>query len=377
MVGESALSQVMRTLKELAYWLLVLSGLCWVATRLNRRKLLVLLYHGVDSGSLDPLMNFDGLHVRRERFEQQMNYLAAHYRVVPLDQLLDGRPGPDRGKPLAAITADDGYSNLYHHAYPVLKRLSLPATVFVITDYLQSGRARWWDRMRAMVAATRIPAVRVPLGGTPRWLPLGTVAEKQAALRAVARELQSLPPGRREALLARLAADLRVEGLALATPRSLGADQLREMASDGISIGSHGHSHDSFLHLNRAQLLAELAESKRVLESVMERPVPWLAYPYGDFSPEVAAAAAEAGYRGACTTIEQLNNGIPDPFAVRRMGVDDNMTLAHFIVATSGLRDFLKELRRACRFWRARFALGAPGWLERRRAAYVRDRGQA
>ena len=371
------MSQVMRTLKELAYWLLVLSGLCWVATRLNRRKLLVLLYHGVDSGSLDPLMNFDGLHVRRERFEQQMNYLAAHYRVVPLDQLLDGRPGPDRGKPLAAITADDGYSNLYHHAYPVLKRLSLPATVFVITDYLQSGRARWWDRMRAMVAATRIPAVRVPLGGTPRWLPLGTVAEKQAALRAVARELQSLPPGRREALLARLAADLRVEGLAPATPRSLGADQLREMASDGISIGSHGHSHDSFLHLNRAQLLAELAESKRVLESVMERPVPWLAYPYGDFSPEVAAAAAEAGYRGACTTIEQLNNGIPDPFAVRRMGVDDNMTLAHFIVATSGLRDFLKELRRACRFWRARFALGAPGWLERRRAAYVRDRGQA
>jgi len=124
-------------------------------------------------------------------------------------------------------------------------------------------------------------------------------------------------------------------------------------------------------------LLAELAESKRVLESVMERPVPWLAYPYGDFSPEVAAAAAESGYRGACTTIEQLNNGIPDPFAVRRMGVDDNMTLAHFIVATSGLRDFLKELRRACRFWRARFALGAPGWLERRRAAYVRDRGQA
>ena len=376
MVGESALSQVMRTLKELAYWLLVLSGLCWVATRLNRRKLLVLLYHGVDSGSLDPLMNFDGLHVRRERFEQQMNYLAAHYRVVPLDQLLDGRPGPDRGKPLAAITADDGYSNLYHHAYPVLKRLSLPATVFVITDYLQSGRARWWDRMRAMVAATRIPAVRVPLGGTPRWLPLGTVAEKQAALRAVARELQSLPPGRREALLARLAVDLRVGGLAPATPRSLDADQLRKMASDGISIGSHGHSHDSFLHLSRAQLLAELTESKRVLESVIQRPVHWLAYPYGDFSSDVAAAAREAGYRGALTTIERLNDGIPDTFAVRRIGVDDNMTLAHFIVAISGLRDFLKGMLGACRVWRPLFARIAADWPKRRQEAYVRDRGQ-
>src|SRR5439155_371854 len=148
-------------------------------------------------------------------------YLFVYLGILAVRGALDGRSGGSGGKPLAAITGDDGYSNLYDYAYPVLRRLSLPATVFVITEFLLSGRARWWDRMRAMVAATRIPAVRVPLAGTPRWLPLGTVAEKQAALRAVARELQSLPPGRREALLARLAADLRVEGLAPATPRSL------------------------------------------------------------------------------------------------------------------------------------------------------------
>src|SRR5207247_5900462 len=124
-----------------------------------------------------------------------------------------------------------------------------------------------------------------------------------AAPRWVARGLHGVPPWRGGALLARLHADLSVERLAQGTRRSLDADQLRKMASDGISIGSHGHSHDSFLHLSRAQLLAELTESKRVLESVIQRPVHWLAYPYGDFSSDVAAAAREAGYRGALTTI--------------------------------------------------------------------------
>jgi len=364
-----------RMLKEIAYWVLMLSGLAWVAARLNRRKALVLLYHGVDAGTLHPVMNFDGLHVRRERFERQMRHLAAHYHVVTLDALLNSGAGA-AGKPLAAITFDDGYRNLHRHAYPELKRLALPATIFVISDYLQYGRARWWDRMRAMVAATQLPAVRVPIQGTARWFRLATVDDKRATLRVLARELQGLPPQQREALLSRLAADLGVEEHKLQTSRPLSANQLREMAKDGISVGGHGRSHDSFLHLSREQLLAELTDSKRVLESVMQRPVHWLAFPYGDFSPEVMKVVIEAGYRGAVTTIEGLNDGIPNRFAIRRIGVDDNMTLAHFIVTVSGLRDFLKGVLRACRCWRSPFASMAPGWPERRHAAYVRDRGE-
>ncbi len=366
----------MRILKEIVYWLLVLSGLSWIATRFNREKILVLLYHGVDAGALNPVLNFDGLHVRVEHFERQMRYLAAHYRVVTLDQLLGGTLDAGERKPLAAITFDDGYRNLYRHAYPVLRRLGLPAAVFVISDFLQYGRAPWWDRLRAMVASTRRPGVRVLTWGTERWLPLVTVAHKQAALRALVPALQGLPPQQREALLAGLAEELGVEERELKTYRSLCANHLREMARDGISAGAHGRSHDSFLHLSRESLLVELTESKRVLESVTRRPVHWLAYPYGDFSHEAVEAGIEAGYRGALTTKEGLNDGIPDPYAVRRIGVDDTTTLPHFIVAVSGLRDVLKALLTVCRRWRSPVPLSAAGRPERRSAAYVRDCGE-
>src|SRR2546428_5015145 len=135
-----------RMLKEIAYWVLILSGLSWVAARPNRRKALVLLYHVVDAGTLHPVMNFDGLHVRRDLFERQMRHLAAHYHVVTLDALLNSGAGA-AGNPLAAITFDDGYRNLHRHAYPELKRLALPGTILVISHYLQYSPARWSEPM--------------------------------------------------------------------------------------------------------------------------------------------------------------------------------------------------------------------------------------
>ena len=37
-----------------------------------------------------------------------------------------------------AITFDDGFENNYVNAWPVLKELNLPATIFVATKYLDS-----------------------------------------------------------------------------------------------------------------------------------------------------------------------------------------------------------------------------------------------
>lgn len=333
-------------LKEFGYWLVVALGVPWVVARLNRRKVLVLEYHDVYAGSLNAVLNFDGLHVQRQRFASQMHYLAAHYNVIPLDRLCAIQTDLRSRKPLAAITIDDGYKNTYRHAYPILKELDLPAKVFVVSDFCLHGRGMWWDRLRAMIATTRRRDILASLRGEARRLPLVTEQDKLAAVRQLSPQLHSMPPDRREALLDRLAADLNVENRVLPACEALTADDLRHMMQGGISLGSHGCSHDSFLHLSAAELVAELTESKQVLESITGCPVTWLAYPYGEFSSAARQAAIETGYQAAVTTVEGLNDGLPDPYAIRRIGVDDNMSQAHFIVAVSGLRDLLKSLFR-------------------------------
>src|SRR2546422_2137627 len=334
----------MRMLKEIAYRCFVHTGLTWVAARLNRKKAVVLEYHGVYAGELDPVPNFDGLHVHVERFAQQLRYLAAHYDVVPLDELLESPVGSGRGKPLAAITLDDGYKNVHRDAYPVLRSLGLPATVFVVTDFLLHGRIFWWDRLRALVAATTRSTVRVHIPGAPQWLPLVTVQHRQATLRQLTRILRGMPSGPREDLISRLAADLAVEERETPSCAPMSVDELREMTAGGISVGSHGCSHDSFLHMGGEDLRRELIESKRVLELVTDRPITWLCYPYGDFSPTMADAVIRAGYRGAVTTLAGLNDGIPHPYAVRRIGVNDHITFPQFIVAGFGVRGLFQNL---------------------------------
>src|SRR2546425_8541018 len=93
--------------RQIIYWLLVLGGLAWLSARLNRRKILVLVYHGVHSGHADPVLNFDGMHVRERRFARPMRYILPRYRVGALEPLPGPRQGPPPDRPLAGPTLPD------------------------------------------------------------------------------------------------------------------------------------------------------------------------------------------------------------------------------------------------------------------------------
>ena len=85
-----------------------------------------------------------------------------------------------------------------------------------------------------------------------------------------------------------------------------------------MRFGSHTLTHPSLVRLDDAQLRRELVESRRKLQDLLGEEVNLLAYPYGDANRRVRAAAIEAGYRMAFTTVEGLNVW-EDPFAMRRI----------------------------------------------------------
>ncbi len=80
----------------------------------------------------------------------------------------------------------------------------------------------------------------------------------------------------------------------------LTASQVREIASDGIEVASHGLEHVSLLKADDAQLRAETARSRTILEELVGQPVRGFAYPYGDSDARVVAATQAAGYQYAC-----------------------------------------------------------------------------
>jgi peptidoglycan/xylan/chitin deacetylase (PgdA/CDA1 family)/2-polyprenyl-3-methyl-5-hydroxy-6-metoxy-1,4-benzoquinol methylase len=77
---------------------------------------------------------------------------------------------------------------------------------------------------------------------------------------------------------------------------------LHAMVQAGVVIGAHSMTHSPMTGLTNDQLQHEVLHSKQQLESRLQRPVLFFAYPHGDNDPIVQRRVAEAGYALALTT---------------------------------------------------------------------------
>jgi len=92
------------------------------------------------------------LTVTEKRFREQMQYLKDNkYRVIPMADMYKFISGEEEiPKKAVIITIDDGYRSTYEIAYPILKELNFPATIFLYTDFAGAGDAIKWSHARKM-----------------------------------------------------------------------------------------------------------------------------------------------------------------------------------------------------------------------------------
>ncbi len=120
----------------------------------SARLPLVLGYHRVvESFEASAGGALPGMIVSRRMLEQQLDWLGARFRFVALGEMgakLAAREG--FSSPVAAVTFDDGYADVYEHALPLLRRKGIPAAVFVVTDVVESGRLQLYDRLHVLLS---------------------------------------------------------------------------------------------------------------------------------------------------------------------------------------------------------------------------------
>lgn len=117
----------------------------------------VLMYHYLSTPPVDADIYRRDLSVAPELFAAHLDRLLAEgYTAVSLYTVIDalqrGAPLPD--KPVV-ITFDDGYRDNYENAFPLLRARNMPATIFVVTDFIDEQRPEYltWDMAREMLRA--------------------------------------------------------------------------------------------------------------------------------------------------------------------------------------------------------------------------------
>jgi hypothetical protein len=122
-----------------------LTGIIRVSRALNRRRLVVLNYHGVvpDELARDPLLNSNVVGV--SEFAHQMAQVSRLFCPIRASELRNWQD--PRAKPAALITFDDGYRNNLLYAAPVLKKFGIPAVVAICPGYVGQKRMLWPDEI--------------------------------------------------------------------------------------------------------------------------------------------------------------------------------------------------------------------------------------
>src|SRR4030095_9238692 len=106
----------------------------------NRTKPLIVTYHRFSQHEA-------AAKTSARSFAAQLAYLCAHYTVVPLSQIASSIINGDKlPSHVAAITIDDGYEDAYQIAFPILAKFRLPATVFVVTGFIDGLTLLWPDK---------------------------------------------------------------------------------------------------------------------------------------------------------------------------------------------------------------------------------------
>jgi peptidoglycan/xylan/chitin deacetylase (PgdA/CDA1 family) len=176
------------------------------------------------------------------------------YAPVRFADLLAGA----RGRRVA-VTFDDAYRSTYELAWPALRELGVPATVYAPVDFVGASDPMSW-------------------------------------------------PGIDDAAAGPHAAELRC----------MTWEQLGELHEAGWEIGSHTCSHPRLTECDGARLERELVASREAIAARIGA-CRTIAYPYGDVDGRVMSAARRAGYELAAALPAHVRR--PVPLAWPRLGI--------------------------------------------------------
>ena len=118
------------------------------AQNITRDSATIIMYHKFGESK------FPSTNVTLNQFEEHLKLLTnGNYNVISLNEIVNtlkqGKSLPDR---TVAITIDDAYLSVYNEAWPRLKELGLPFTIFVATDPIDRNYKSYmsWDQLREL-----------------------------------------------------------------------------------------------------------------------------------------------------------------------------------------------------------------------------------
>jgi peptidoglycan/xylan/chitin deacetylase (PgdA/CDA1 family) len=320
----------------------------------------VLTYHGVLPAGykiVDP--GLDGNLLSADSFRRQMRFIRKQYNVIsPTEFLLWCEGGHELPPRSVLLTCDDGLRSSLFEMLPILQEFDLECLFFVTGASLSpTPTMLWYEELYLMFLAA-------PESFTLELLEIGLQVEvrqqeKRPSWSEMVMKLSQYDLNRRRTLLARIRmqlglsvqwdAEYRDDPVLSRRFLMLNLTELHQLREAGMSIGAHTLSHPMLSQSSDDVAWGEISECKRNLELALKQEIWALAYPFGNSSSVTSRElqmAKRAGFKAAFLNAGGAFGTQTPKFAVPRVHITADMSLAEFEAHISGFHRSLQELFR-------------------------------
>lgn len=254
-----------------------------------RNKVTVIFYH-------DP---------SPEIFKKHMEYLSKQYIFIPLQRLINALYEKDwKNIPAKAliVTLDDGHKGNYE-LLELFKEYNVCPTIYICSDIVNTNRKFWWktisDGCEKLKHSNNNERLKL-LKDNGGFEPTKEYSERQ----------------------------------------SLSIEEVREM-SQCVDFQSHSRYHPILPKCSDEECMDEISGSKESLKTLLNKEIKHFAYPNGDYAKREVNFLKKSGFKSARTIDVGWNDENTNPFKLKAMGVQDEVSINILCAQIAGFFGYL------------------------------------
>lgn len=314
--------------------LLRMSGCFALRSRMvMKNNAVIFMYHRVlpqDVAQRTYIPVQPGMYVTPASLKLHLSYLKAHFLIISLAELVRRLQAGEDISRCAVVTFDDGWQDNYTYAFPILKELKIPATIFLASGFIGTFRWFWPEEISWAVLAVRKKRVDVSLLPDSlsrimrREVHMNMEVEESREL--IISEMKSWDEPQRLSV-AKSCSLLREKTAGESERLLMNWDEVREMFQSGmVSFGSHTVSHAMLDQLPLEQVQQELVECAEDIHSEIDVSAELFAYPNGNYTQQVLSMLPSFGITAAVTTKRGLVNENSPLLELPRIAVHEDVS---------------------------------------------------
>lgn len=284
--------------KEIIGFLFRISGIPYIIRKIVcKDNITIAVYH-------DPKPKIFGKHI---------NYLSKHYKFISLNRLIEAinnKDWSDISKKSLVVSFDDGRKNNYA-LLEIFKTYNIRPTIYLCSHIVNTNRHFWWKTGYSQFQG---------LKGLPYDQMLITLQNEVGY--APEKEYQDR--------------------------QALNIEEIKEMLPY-VEFGSHTKFHPVLTNCSDEKSRDEIEDSKKYLEWLLSEPIEHFCFPNGDYTSREIEYVKKIGYKSARTLDVGWNNIKSDPYKLKVMEIQDNISINVLCAQISGLFPYIRRFLKGSR----------------------------